>query len=315
MKRTLLLFVLAVTTAGCGLADTEINEIGLIYTGGLIEDRAYKGLLEPGANNNQVGYGSEVYRYRTDQRSYIAGTREGADTAPVEVVSEDDVRLAVEYQLYFKLNRDEPVLRRFHENLGVKTQAWTPAGWTELLRTYFEPQIERALEAAALQHPWRDLYASEEARVAFQGLTVRNLKDNIREVIGDDYFCGPAYAGPGSQCGDFTFTVGKPTPTNTGIVDAVEREQTAVAATIAQQQETQRVQAELEAELLTVELYGPQGALLREAIRSGQVQLMVVPQGSDITVPSSAVGGAGTVVPQDAGSAAGADAGADAGGG
>jgi hypothetical protein len=275
---TMALLAVAVVLGGgaCGRSGSETNEIGLIYEGGVVQEKSFKGILKPGSTYESVGWGSEVYRYRIDQRSFIAAPEgKQRDVGPVQVVSADDVRLNVEYQLYFKLNQDEKVIRKFHENLGVKTKAWTDDGWTQMLNEYFAPQIERAMEAAALKGNWRDLYASEEARVAFQNETVTNLKRNIKDVIGDDYFCGPSYDGK-NECGEFTFTVGKPEPTNGDIIAAIEAEQTAVTKTIAQEQENARIRAELEVERELVQLYGAQGALLREAIRSGKVQQFIV---------------------------------------
>jgi hypothetical protein len=272
-----LLVALAVFSSACGLENNETNEIGLIYSGGLTEDKEFKGFLKPGSTAKSTGYGSKTYRYRIDQRSYRAdGKNNGADTGPALVVTRDNQRMLVDYQLYFKINQDTKILRKFHENIGVKTKAWTNEGWTEMLRTYFEPQIDRSLEAAALQFDWKALYASEEARVAFQNDAIGRIKQAITEVIGDDYFCGPAYDGPGSKCGDFTMTVGKPSPANEGLVAALEQEQTNVAATSAQEQENARIAKELEIERILVELYGPQGALLREAIRSGKVSQFII---------------------------------------
>lgn len=269
--------VLLVATSGCGLESSETNEIGLVYSGGVIEDKEFKEFLPAGSTNKSTGYGSKTYRYRIDQRSYRADSKgNGADTAPAVVVSNDDQRLRVDYQLYFKLNQDEKILRKFHENIGVKTQAWTDDGWTQMLRDYFEPQIERSLEAAALGFNWRDLYASEESRVSYQNDAIGRIKTAITDVIGDDYFCGPAYTGKGSPCGDFTMTVGKPEPVNEGLVAAIEAEQTNVAATQAQEQKNAQIRAELDAEKELVALYGSQGALLREAIRSGKVQTFIV---------------------------------------
>ena len=269
--------LLVVLTGACGLENSETNEIGLVYSGGIIEDKKFKEFLPAGSTNKSTGYGSKTYRYRIDQRSYRADSKgNGADTAPAVVVSNDDQRLRVDYQLYFKLNQDEKILRKFHENIGVKTEAWTDEGWTQMLRDYFEPQIERSLEAAALGFNWRDLYASEESRVAYQNDAISRIKSAITDVIGDDYFCGPAYTGKGSRCGDFTMTVGKPEPVNEGLVAAIEAEQTNVAATQAQEQKNAQIRAELEAEKELVALYGPQGALLREAIRSGKVQTFIV---------------------------------------
>lgn len=258
MKRALLAGVaVLVVSSACGLEGTETNEIGLIYSGGVVEDKAYKGQLFAGATAKSVGLGSKVYKYRTDQRSIIAGPDGSArDIAPVQFVSSDDTRMATDLQMYFKLNQNEDTLRAFHENLGVKTEAWTDAGWDQMLREYFIPQIERAIEAAGLAFPWRDLYASEEARVKFQNDAADRAKTAITEVIGGEYFCGPSYTGAGSKCGTFTMTVGKPYPVNGKIVDAIEAEQTAVTETRSQEQENARIAAQVAGERAKVELYG-----------------------------------------------------------
>lgn len=284
-----LAFAAIALTGACGLEGSETNEIGLVYSGGLIEDKAFKEFLPAGSTAKATGFGSTTYRYRIDQRSYRGDSKNnGGDAAPVVIVSRDDQRLRVDYQLYFKLNQDPKILRRFHENIGVKTRAWTDEGWRQMLRDYFEPQIERSMEAAALAFDWRDLYASEEARVAFQKDAIDRIKTAITDVIGDDYFCGPSYNGKGSRCGDFTMTVGKPEPVNEGLVAAIEKEQTNVAATSAQEQENARINKELEVERILVELYGPQGALLREAIKSGKVQQFIIdPTGRQATTSPS----------------------------
>lgn len=281
---TLVVLLAMVTTFGgaCGLESSETNEIGLVYSGGWTEDKEYQGILRPGATNNSTGYGSTTYRYRTDQRSMITDI----DLKAPIVVSKDVVQLSVPFQLYFKLNQDEKILRKFHENLGVKTKAWTNDGWKQMLNEYFAPQIERSLEAAALKHDWKPLYASEDARKAFETDSIALIKQAITEVIGDEYFCGPAYTGAKGTCGDFTLTVGKPSPINAEIVAAIEAEQTARAETIAQEQKNAKIRAELEAERELVALYGPQGALLREAIRSGKVTQIIVDSTGRVSVPT-----------------------------
>lgn len=282
----LLVIMLISVAASCGLASSKINELCLVYTGGLTQDAEFEKLLPPGSNNNSIGMGSTTYCYNIDQRSYIATNAEGkGDTVAVEAVSQDTTRMGVEYQLYFTINQDEEVLREFHENLGVKTEAWTPEGWRQLLIEYFEPQIERAIEAAALNYPWRALYSSEETRREFQNTVVKNVKTNLNEVIGGDYFCGPEYAKEGDECGDFKFTVGKPYPLNGDIVAAVESEQTAAAATAAQEQKNAQILAQVNGERELVELYGPEGAVLLEAIRSGKVQTFVIAPDGSVTVP------------------------------
>lgn len=288
MKNRVLLGVMALAMAAlssCGLASAKINESCLVYSGGIVEDAEFIRVMKPGANADNIGMGSNTYCYRNDQRSYIAGAGEKGDTDAVVGVSKDNVRVRVQYQLYFTLNQEEEILQEFHENLGVKTEAWTDEGWRQLLIEFFEPQIERAIESAALNYNWRDLYSSEEARREFQKSVVEGVRRNLREIIGNDYFCGPDYTKPGDECGDFTFTVGKPEPVNDEIIKAVESEQKAAAESAAQEQKNAQIELEAKGKQQLVDLYGPQGALLYEAIQGGQVQIMVVPSDGSVALP------------------------------
>lgn len=271
--------------------DSAANEVCVVYSGGTFEDKRFVKIMDPGQTKENIGWGSEQYCYRNDQRSYIAAAKEGADTWPVEVVgggsgdSGSNVRLVVDYQLYFKLNLEPKMLRKFHENIGVKTQGWTEDGWNAMLRDYFEPQIERSLEAAALQYGWDKLYSDEATRRAFQADTVQRLKGAIKEVVGDDYFCGPDYV-VGGECGDFTFTVGKPQLANQDLIAAIESEETAKRQTQAQSEKNATAQSKLEIDRELIEMYGPQGALIAKAIESGKVTFYVLPDGSTVPVPA-----------------------------
>lgn len=273
--------------------DSAANEVCVVYSGGTFEDKRFVKIMDPGQTKENIGWGSEQYCYRNDQRSYIAAAKEGADTKPVEVVgggsgdSGSNVRLVVDYQLYFKLNLEPKMLRKFHENIGVKTQGWTEDGWNAMLRDYFEPQIERSLEAAALQYGWDKLYSDEATRRAFQADTVQRLKGAIKEVVGDDYFCGPDYVA-GGECGDFTFTVGKPQLANQDLIAAIESEETAKRQTQAQSEKNATAQSKLEIDRELIEMYGPQGALIAKAIESGKVTFYVLPDGSTVPVPAPA---------------------------
>lgn len=285
-------------TLFAGKTDTATNEVCVAYSGGWFEDKEFKDIIQPGRTKASIGIGSDCYPYRTDQRSYrgaqgynaeTAG-RDGNPDAPEVIVtgapSEEDtsstVELMVEYQLYFKINRDPEVLRAFHENLGVKTKAWTEDGWRDLLTDYFRPQIERSLEAAALEFAWDDLYSNEETRRAYQARTVELLKAAVNEVIGGDYFCSPAYdGGEDSECGNFTFTVSKPSITSQALLDSIVAGETAQREADNQRVRNEEARTALEVDEELVALYGPEGALLYKAIESGKVtSFIIAPDGT-----------------------------------
>lgn len=268
-------------------ADTDANKIGLHYGGGVVEDKKFKSIIPPGSTNSLIGPGDTVYAYPIDQRSYIIGGA-GADTDAadeVTVVSKDNVRLGVRVQVYFTLNRTEDVIKSFHERIGLKTDAYTDRGWNDMLQSYFRPQIDRALSAVATNYVWAELYNNEAKKSEFQTAASKEFTRLLPAAVGGDYFCGPAYNGS-NACGELSFTVQKPTPLDKGIIDGLEAKQRAELAKATQEQTNQRVNVELQSVKQQVAMLGAQGYLLKTAIESGKIQFMVIPQGTNVSVPT-----------------------------
>jgi regulator of protease activity HflC (stomatin/prohibitin superfamily) len=285
MKR--ILFVLAVVAlAGCGTLDSGVEHLTLRYGGGITEEKDYKGLVPPGTTNQFVfgsGTGDALYHYPRTQRSWIAGETDGGDRPPVEIVTADGVRMKVDYALYFRLNPEEGVLRRFHEDIGLKEGAWTEEGWLEMLRTYFDAPITRQLEAVGLNYTSADLRSNEATRREFATTISEQATSEIERVVGGPYFCGPDQDG----CGNISFEVGRPELVNTGIVEAEEGRRIATLEADAQEERNRRVLTELEATREEVEVLGPEAYALVKAIESGKVTFMQLPEGGTVSVPST----------------------------
>ena len=251
-----LLMIILFALSGCGIESSEVNQACLIYSGGLIEDQEFQEVLQPGVTSKSVGVGSTKHCYPNDQRSWVSDQ----DAPAIEVTTGDEVRMDVPYQLYFTLNTETEVLREFHERIGLKTDATTPQGWQAMLNTYFGPSIDKVMDRVALQFEWRDLRSDEDVRRQFQQQVVSGLRNEVRDVIGGDYFCGPAFV-EGASCGEYTLSVGKPEPVNAGIVRAIEDEQISQTAVAAQRAENQRIDAEVDGARSMVDLYGREGAV------------------------------------------------------
>ncbi len=267
-------------------ASTDANRIGLHYGGGVIEDKKFKSIIPPGSTNKLIGPGDNIYTYPIDQRSYIIGGA-GADTDnadEVTVVSKDNVRLGVRVQVYFTLNREESVIKSFHERIGLKTEAYTTSGWDDMLQSYFRPQIDRALAAVGTNYAWAELYNNEAKKAAFQTAAAKEFTRLLPAAVGGDYFCGPSYTG-GNACGELSFTIQKPTPLDKGIIDGLEAKQRAELAKQAQEQKNQQVGVELQSVKQQVAMLGAQGYLLKSAIESGKIQFMVIPQNGNVSIP------------------------------
>jgi hypothetical protein len=267
-------------------ADTDANKIGLHYGGGVVEDKTFKSIIPPGSTNKLIGPGDTVYAYPIDQRSYIIGG-EGSDSGDadeVTVVSKDNVRLGVRVQVYFTLNRTEETLKSFHERIGLKTDAYEETGWSDMLQSYFRPQIDRALSAVATNYNWAELYNNEAKKSAFQTAAAKEFTRLLPAAVGGDYFCGPSYTG-NNACGELSFTIQKPTPLDKGIIDGLEAKQRAELAKATQEQKNQQVNVELQSVKQQVAMLGAQGYLLKTAIESGKIQFMVIPQNGNVSIP------------------------------
>ena len=169
-------------------ASTDTNRIGLHYGGGVVEAKKFKSIIPPGSTNKLIGPGDTLYTYPIDQRSYIIGG-DGADTDAadeVTVVSKDNVRLGVRVQVYFTLNRDQDVIKSFHERIGLKTEAYEESGWNDMLQSYFRPQIDRALAAVATNYAWAELYNNEAKKSAFQTAAAKEFTRLLPAAVGGD---------------------------------------------------------------------------------------------------------------------------------
>jgi hypothetical protein len=259
MKLRMLLAMMAVLLIGC--ADTATNEIGLSYGGGPFEDKGYQGTLDPGLTAKVVGIGDAVYRYRIDQRSWIGRNCDEpgcADRAEIEFVSKDGIRMTAPIDVYFTLRQDEEALRRFHEEIGLKTQAWTEEGWVEMLRTYFDPSLDRGIDSAGLAYDWRPLREDEGIRNEFATRASEQFSEELERATGGNYFCSPNYQKPEDDCGQISFAIGQPTPVDAKVVEAVEAEQTANARTQSLAAEERRAEAEARARQVLIDQVGPE---------------------------------------------------------
>ena len=275
-----------------GCASTAANEVGLAYGGGVWENKNYQGVIEPGATNKIIGVFDDNYNYRIDQRSWIGrdcSEPECADRPAVEFVSKDGIRMKAPVDIYFTLRQDEETLRRFHEEIGLKTEAWTERGWLTSLRTYFDPALERGIDSAGLSFNWRELRESEEKRNEFARLASLQFSEELERATGGIYYCSPTYQRPEDDCGNISFAIGQPTPVDPRLVEAVEIEQTANAQTQSLAAEERRAAAEAQARQVLIDQVGPAVYACLRAIEAAER--------ANVGPPPCITGGATPVVP------------------
>ena len=198
-----------------GWKSVPVDKVGLHYTGGPIQGQHFEKVAPPGTRTKFYGLLEHVYELPATQRNYIMSKNPGeGDRRRAEFVgapTSDKVVTQWESATYFKLNTDGPVVRRFFEQICLKydcTDLSAGGGWDRMLADTFRQQIVAAIQAEARRYTAEEIYSNRDVLLRIQSEVGAGLKGRVAEVLGGEFFCGPAYttAQP-SECPDFTFVI------------------------------------------------------------------------------------------------------------
>jgi len=273
---------LALGLVGCSVS-VDPDEVALEYNAGSFSSTTFDQCIDSG-NREYYGPGDKVYVYPGGQRTFTFSGADDAEMSAETVVSKDGMEMKVSGNATFQLNPECGALQSFHELIGKKYEAHTTDGWRDMLVQYFGQPLRRALDDATTEFDAMDLYTQDEAKAAWEDRVGELFKDYVEEMGGGEYFISPVFAEGDEEPGNPQFTIQRPVPRE-DVRDAMNE-----AHTIAQQIENTDTAAELaekEAEAIAplVELLGPDAYVVWEAIKSGEVDAIVLGDGS-ATIPS-----------------------------
>ena len=298
MKRLLLLLVVGLLSlTGCASLELQRDEAGIRYSGGALlpESIDFKECQDPGTQEYGAP-GDNIYSYPTGSRNFKFHTDPGSDAGPLGVSTPAPVGPNGEQGSPLTLNAlgtatfvpawvnpdgtvNCPILKNFHEQLGLKYKAWTPEGWKAVVGVYVKDPIDYAVDVAARQTDW--------VKLSTDGGVKEKWATDAKEAIPD-----AVKAQTGAETSFFRITgLLLQTPTLPGdlqqkIIDAEGAKATAVGDTNAARQraetakvniETEAVVAQRRAEIINAFPGGIDGyrkAAEADAIRSGNIKVL-----------------------------------------
>jgi regulator of protease activity HflC (stomatin/prohibitin superfamily) len=252
--------------------------------------------VQPGSNLFFNGLFDNLYLYPSDQVNYIVPQQpaqavqqaqpqngqqgQGGQPAPDTVAAPTRDRVQVSYQVavYFKLNTDE--LRDFHEQLGLRYQAYTKDGWNNLIRDTFRQQIENALQEETRKVDVADLVGNADLLVELQDNVQTKLTQRLEDALGQQFFCAPTFR-PDGECGNPTFVI-KRVDVPTSVTKAFEDVRTSDIQIQTKENEVRQREAEARA-IDALGLSGQEYDILK-AIESGRITFWVLDGEGGITI-------------------------------
>lgn len=205
--------------AGCSTVSTQFDETAVHYKGGNLSSRSFANCV-PVSKHETNGMGDHYYIYPTNQRSFDFTGDSDSESGPIVITAKGQpnedgtpsgsAQVLLPGVTTFTLNTQCDVLRKFHENLGNKYQAWwggtdfededknrnnVPDGWENLLKFIWGNALKNVAQDIGSQYTWQQLYNDSSARLKLQGQIQAALPAQIKRLDGSgdvDFFLVPS---------------------------------------------------------------------------------------------------------------------------
>jgi len=297
----LLAFALAIFVLA-GLANIrkcDAQSVCLSYGGGPIESNHFQGAFEPSSPTRLNGAFDKWFTYPISVRVYtvsdVAGEGSGEKgvgaegpelsrdvLASIPATTKDRISVDWQVTVYFKLNTN--LLRPFHEQLGLRYEAFEDSGWDRMLRQTFRKQLETSLARVTRRYDVAEVWADEMTLREIERAVGLALKDQVNSGLGGSYFCGPKFRPGSPACPDFQLKVKKP-GIPSSVRKAFERNRTSRILVTTKANEIEQRAKEGQAIRKVRRELSPEYVLLR-AIERGGIDFWVLPQSGNLTLPA-----------------------------
>lgn len=188
------LTVLALGLTGCSSVNTAPDQTALHYEGGSVQSQKFKGCVNPSVREYN-GPGDKHYVYPSNQRTYDFTGAKGSDAGVISISTKDVIPMSVPGLVRFQLNTDCKVLRRFHELIGNREQAYfddsskPSSGWRKVLDQFIGRQIDATLDREALAYNWREIYTDPTVKQKLEASLSKSLQSLVdANTEGDEQF-------------------------------------------------------------------------------------------------------------------------------
>lgn len=269
MKTKLLVVAaLAVALSGCSSVSTGPDEQAAHYKGGATQSKKFEKCIKP-STREYDGPGDSHFVYPAGQRTYSFTGRKGSEADAISVKTNDSQEMTVKGFVTFELTEDCKLLRKFHEQIGSKYEAYEAAGWSEFLGDYMGVPLNSTMDKAALSFDWRTLYSSNEALGKFETYVTENLPTEVKSAMGEGYITVK------------TVSLETPQPTK-NLREGLESKEKAKLENDAQKEQNQKLRTQYDSFRDCKKVLSEASCVTLRLAENGDIKIYPIPQGSGI---------------------------------
>lgn len=236
-----------------------VDKVGLHYNGGPIEGQSFERIIQPGSGAQFLGPRDTLITLPIDQRSYVTCAADNVDGdrcdgPDIVAATKGGAEMRFRIGVSFRLNTGDDVVRKFYEQICRKFKCDTGGGWDKMLQVQFRGPIEQAIQQSVRNYTVDQLFAGVDPDGSatsileeVQADIAEDLKENINQFVGGDYFCGPGFDRSKPEvCPEFQFQITDAVPTDEGVRAAFAENLASAQDVITAQNEANAAVAEAE---------------------------------------------------------------------
>ena len=212
----------ALLVSSCGFSTP--SDMVAVQEGRGAEAKKVKGCKAP---NERGFWGNDHYAYYpTNEREWVATGQDSADAGRMKSVTNDNVEMYVPVTLQFNMITDCETITEFYMKHGRRNKAYFDEdgnydkNWINTLEKLVATPADATLDRIVQDYNWRDVWNDPATKT--------EMEKRLTEALNSDTSLLVQRA-QGKYFEDFTVLIGKPSPVQDALAQAVAEEQTAVA--------------------------------------------------------------------------------------
>lgn len=216
------LMAASILLSSCGFSTP--SDMVAVQEGKGWEAKKVKGCKAP---NERAFWGNDKYAYYpTNEREWVATGQDSSDAGRMKSVTNDNVEMYIPVTIQFNMITDCDTITEFYMKHGRRNKAYFDENgdydqnWVNMLEKLVATPTDATLDRIIQDYNWRDVWNDPATKTEMETKLTAALNSDTSLLV---------QRAQGKYFEDFSVLIGKPSPVEDALAQAVAAEQTSVA--------------------------------------------------------------------------------------